>query len=274
MRPEDVKVAMSVLMSKGDSEVAELVSLTDEELIALEGIQHDQILPLPWADDNASSDEHRALVAATAMRSFAARGLITTSTVRDPRAYPEGSQEPATWEVVPELRAVPVLRRTANRVLLMERMTTQGASTSALYVFDLDGEQKCLWEVFDHVGIHLFFIVPAQLAAEQLVAFADPLGAGDASDTPPVVIEESALAGSETGQRLASARAVTSLLLVDQEIDEPRTAKIFALEDHLELMEPVDQSAVSSVRVGGISRTAAVDVIGALAELPGAGAES
>lgn len=251
---DDVLVAMDVLTQDLHGEVTELVTLTDEELIALDGAEHEQITPVPWIATNAADTARRELATATAMRSFLARGLVVSSAVTDPRAYREGSMEPLTFEAVPELRATAVLRRTADDVVVMERTTDAGTATSYFYVFDLDGDRRALWEAFGDQGIHLFFLVPGEILVDQMIAFADPQGVIGDVDGEPVEVPAAELTTSEIGQALAQSRAATSVLVARRSSDAPETFTVFARPDRVDLMETSGEGEQTVHRIGTLAR--------------------
>src|SRR5699024_5330921 len=69
---EDIEIATALLMQPLEEPVTEIVSLTDEELMALEGVEHDPLTPTPWMTRSAADDDARALATAAAMRSMIA----------------------------------------------------------------------------------------------------------------------------------------------------------------------------------------------------------
>lgn len=252
---EDVAAAMSVITRDLDGEIRELVTLTDEELLALDGVQHEQITALPWVAQNAPTDEERRLVTAAAMRSFLARGLVVSSAVLDPSAYQEGSTEPLTFQAVPELRGTAVLRRTADAVVVMERATTEGTASSSFYILDIDGRRHALWEAFDDQGIHLFHLVPGHLVVDQIVAFADPLGVLGDADEEPVEVPVDTFASSPEAARLAESRAATTILVARREDSDPVVFTLLDMPDHVVLMEDAVADRHEVRRLGAVSRS-------------------
>lgn len=253
---QDIEIATELLLRPLDEPVTEIVSLTDEELMALEGIEHDPLTPTPWVDGTAPDREAQALVTAAAMRSMIARGIVTSSTVLDPRRYEDGSQEPARMVAVPELQGTVVLRRTSDAVLIAERRTERGTSYSYFYLFHVDGGIRVLWEAFDNAGFHLFFLLDGATLPEQLLAFTDPAtGAGDA-DGSVEEVPAAEFGSSPTAARLAAARAVTTILVLRREDTAGPTAfTLFSTPDGLELMETAGEGEAAVQRVGALSRT-------------------
>lgn len=273
---EDLRIATEVLMRPLEEPVVELVSLTDEELVALDGIQHEPLTPVPWLDANTTDEAGRSLATAAAMRSMMARGIVTSSAVLDPRRYEDGSQEPARLVAVPELQAVAVLRRTADRVLIAERRTERGTSFSFFYVLRLDGTVRVLWEAFDDAGFHLFFLLEGETLPAQLIAFADPVdGIGD-TDGEVAEVPAETFGESPEAARLAAARAVTSILVLDRAAEDPSGFTLFSTPDAVVLMESDPSGEHPVQRVGDLSRGTLTVLITDLAGLApdGAGAQA
>lgn len=252
--PEDIEIATELLMQPLEEPVTEIVSLTDEELMALDGIEHDSLTPTPWVTGSAPGADARALVTAAAMRSMMSRGIVTSSTVLDPRRYEEGSQEPARMVAVPALQGTVVLRRTSDAVLIAERKTERGTAYSYFYLFHVEGGARVLWEAFDTAGFHVFFLLDGATLPEQLLAFVDPVSGVGASDGEIDEVPSAAFASSAAAARLAEARAVTTVLVLDREDTAGPTAfTLFSTPDALELMETDGEGEAAVQRVGAIS---------------------
>src|SRR5690625_1133307 len=169
----DFHVAASLLQQEYDEPVAAVLRLTDEELLAVEGIQHRQLLPLPWASKNLDTDVKRAVVTATAMRSLISRGLVNSPKIKDPRTAGGPGPDDEGADV---LRGTVVARRTSEAVVVTERTTTEGKATGAtgiFYVFRADEGPRVLWEVYDDQGAHTFDVMDASVLPEQFIVFAD-----------------------------------------------------------------------------------------------------
>lgn len=252
---EDVAVAVRLLTRELSEPVTELITLTDEELLAVEGLQKEQITPLPWASANISDGAPKEAATATAMRSLMARGLVTTEAALDPRAFEQDPQRSNRFVSVPELQGTSVARRTADAVVITERITDRGSARSYFYVFRLDEGVRVLWEVFDDMGFHLFFLMEGDTFPEQLLGFADPEGVIGDQDGDPVEVPGADFELSETGQRLAQSRAATSVLVLEREGADPMAMSLFALPDHVELMESVEADGAELRRVGLVAKT-------------------
>ncbi len=248
---DDLATAMG-LISQPITQLTELIVLSDEEIRTIDGVDHEAVTPLPWIEDHADSPEERDLAAAVAMRSLMARGLITSNAVTDPLARTSADEQPMTFEPAPELRGTAVLRRTSDHVVLMERRTASGSVFAFFHVFDLQEGRRVMSEVFDASGFHHFHLMPGDLLMERCERVVDPSGALGTTDTEPVTIPEEDLEASEQVQHLAQAEAVTEVMVMQRGTQTVTAVTLFALADHLEMLER-DQEA-GAVRVRQISR--------------------
>lgn len=249
---DDLDTAIAVLgQGDEDAEPRELFSLSDEELLAVDGVQHPQMTELPWVEANADAQDLRELAAAVAMRSLLARGLVTTSADADPAAYGPGSRTPLSFDAVPELRGVAVLRRIPEAFVLIRRKTSAGDATSYFYLFQVQGRTRVLWESYDSSGMHVFHLVPAGLLAGQVRAFLDPVaGIGEADgETEEVAVE--GFEQSAPAQALADARAVSSVVVVSMADGSTEGFTTFAMTDHLVLMESDEEHHRLGTVAGG-----------------------
>lgn len=234
---DDLDAAIAVLLQTDDEEVEELFSLSDEELLAVDGIQNPQLTELPWVQANADAPELRELVAAVAMRSLLARGLVTTSADEDPAAYGPGSRRPLSFDAVPELRGVAVLRRIPEAFVLLHRRTAAGDATSYFYLFEVQGRRRVLWEAYDASGMHVFHRVPSTLFARQVRSFMDPESGTGENDGETEEISVEAFENSSIAQELSNARAVTTAVVVSVGEGSTEGFTAFAMPDRLVLME-------------------------------------
>ena len=91
-------------------EPAPVVTLSDEQIAALDGYERRQFVALPWLD---AHPEQRRVAAAVALRGMIASGQVLTRTARD--------EEGPRWRAVPEISGCLVLRRTAESFTTAER---------------------------------------------------------------------------------------------------------------------------------------------------------
>ncbi|ATG50964.1 hypothetical protein CFK38_05020 [Brachybacterium vulturis] len=272
---EDLRIATDLLTRPLTEPVQEIVTLTEEELTALDGLQHEALTPTPWLDETAPDQADRALATSAAMRSMMARGIIASTAVLDPRRYEEGSQDSARMVAVPELQGVAVLRRTSDAVLIAERRTERGIAYGYFYVFHLEDSVRVLWEAFDATGFHLFFLLDGDVLAQQLIAFLDPIDAIGEADGQVEEVPAARFGESATAARLASARAVTSVLVLDRALDAPTGFTLLTTPEAVELMETDGEGSEAVQHVGAVSRRTLTELLDELvaATAPESGGE-
>lgn len=259
---EDLETASALLTRPLTEPVTEIVSLTDEELLALDGIEHDPLTPTPWLERAARGEEDRALATAAAMRSMIARGIVTSSAVLDPRRYEDGSTAQAQVVAVPELQGTVVLRRTSDAVLIAERRTARGTAYGYFHLFHLEDGVRVLWEAFDDDGVHLFFLLAGETLPAQLLAFVDPIDGAADDDGEVEEVPVAQFPTSPAAARLAEARAVTTVLVLARGSDaDPTAFTLFSTPDGLELMETEGEGEAALQRVGRLSRDSVLSLV-------------
>ena len=96
----DIEAAAKVLAS-ASAVGAPLPTLTDEEVVALDGVQHEQLVALPWL---SAQDASKELMCAIALRGLLAKEIV----------YPvvfEGETEPSRLHATEEITGALTLRR-------------------------------------------------------------------------------------------------------------------------------------------------------------------
>lgn len=190
----DVRSAAAVLGSAAD-EGRELPTLTDEEIVALDGPAREQLVELPWL---ASEGVDREAAAAVALRGLLAKGI----------AYPvhaEGDPTPRRLEAGVEHTGLLTLRRTAERLVRLERQVSTGRRWIYAYVHD----GGVLAEEVDESGLHAFRVFTAAGIGPWLAGFVDPDGIA-ARDGDPVLLDQAQFE-AQAGERLADTRAATTV---------------------------------------------------------------
>lgn len=248
---QDIALAAGVITQELDEPATLIVSLSDEELLAIEGIQHRQLVPLPWAEKNLRTDEERAIATATATRSLIARGLVTMDEVKDPRKADEVG--PGN-RIAPALRGTVVARRTSDWVVIAERTTSQGSASGLFYVFDIDTGRRVLFEVFDEQGMHLFFLLDFADFAEQFWLWIDPAREIGAEDGEPEEFAASSFATSEKAGTLQQSRAATAVVVRGRDQEGAAEFRLFARPGAVELMETEGEGEQSVHRIAPVSR--------------------
>lgn len=196
----DVEAAEGVLGRAVPGEATHIVTLTDEQLMALDGVQHDQVVPMPWLDEQGAID--RELVAKVAVRALLSQGYVV------PAQRPDGE---IGIQAVPDITGPLVLRRTPQAVLSAERTTSVGKHWVFCYVHD---DRAVLEEEIASSGHHSFTVYPLEHMGERIVAFVDPGSVAVMAGTPRTMTPEEFTAQAPAIPALTSALAVTTLTAV------------------------------------------------------------
>ena len=216
-----------------------VVTLSDEQIAALDGYERRQFVALPWLD---AQPEQRRVAAAVALRGMIAGGQVLTRTAR----HEEGPR----WRAVPEISGCLVLRRTAESFTTAERTvrTEAGPQVHRLHCYSHPG--GVLEEETTADGLHRFTVLPADEAAVRLAAFLDPAGLADpaadvASDAGGggVHVRGSELPAHPLAAQLAATRALTVLTRVRTADGTVQQLSAYATADGMLTMEALDPGA-------------------------------
>ncbi len=188
----DIESARKVLaMSFEESE--DLPTLTDEEIVALDGIDRDQFVALPFLEKH---EDQKYLVATVALRSLMSKGF----------AFPvveEGYNEPTRLNATERVTGIMTLRRTASRIVTGQRTSQAGRHWLFAYVHD----DIVLEEEVNDGGVHGFVVYPTSRLPERLAILGDPEQvAADDGDSTTLAQEDFEAAGAPL---LEESRAVT-----------------------------------------------------------------
>jgi hypothetical protein len=158
----DVQCAAKVLES-ATADGAALPTLTDEEVVALDGVQHEQVVALPWL---SAQTTEKAVLCAVALRGLLAKELV----------YPvifQGESEPSRLHAVEDITGALTLRRSGDSVVSIERTVSTGKRWLYAYVH----VEGVLLEEVDDGGLHGFTIITPERLPARLAEFVDPEGA-------------------------------------------------------------------------------------------------
>ncbi|MUK03588.1 hypothetical protein GM708_17825 [Vibrio cholerae] len=186
----DIECARSLL--DGPAEAGRLLpALTDEEIVALDGVERSQLVPLPFLDRN---DGDKRLMATVALRGLLAKQI----------AYPtvqEGQTTPDGLGAIDEITGILTLRRTGQRIVSGERRSAAGVH----WLFGYVHGGRVLEEQISDAGVHAFEVYPVQELADRLALLVDPQSAAGADGAVDVVPEArfEALAPEIFGDSLA-----------------------------------------------------------------------
>lgn len=247
----DMLGAMEVLSGTAP-EPGPLIVLTDEEIMALDGLSALEILGSPHLSQGAVDAEASA---AAALRSLVARGMVRTgSAERDER---ENEGEAVSGDADPSQRPVQLdrrlagvvtLRRIPEAMVISERTLEGGTTTLAHYFFPRSG---VLEEYITVDGFHHFSVPHLDAVAARIQRFVDPFEVADADGEP----QSMALQEAASSFDVDDTRSLTVLTAVADE--GGRRATIAATSDQVQVLdngaldrdpsptEPVQISAVS-----------------------------
>ncbi len=226
----DVQCAAQVL-SQATSEGTVLTTLTDEEVVALDGVQHEQVAATPWLSSQDTAQ--RDLLAAVALRGLLAKELV----------YPvifEGETEPSRLHAIEEITGSLTLRRSGDAIVSVERTVSSGKRWLYAYVH----VEGVLLEEVDEGGLHGFTVVSREKAAARLAEFVDPEHAA-ARDTEPATYTEPAFE-EHAASALADTRAASNVVAFSTASDDFPTVTIYTGPSGVHLLTPrVENDAVS-----------------------------
>ena len=208
----DIAAAQAVLDRAPADETTALVTLTDEEVVILDGLDNAQLVPTPWLD---AQDGDRSLLGRVALRSLLARGLVV----------PTGATDTELGiEATPDITGPLVLRRTARALLVAHRTTSLDTSWVYLYLHEDD---VVLEEEIGTSGHHTFRVYPLGSMAERLAAYLDPAQVTGEDGTPTTIDADDFAKRAPTLPGLADAQAVTVLTAARAGEDHVRTVSVY-----------------------------------------------
>lgn len=200
--------AALVLSSAADGPV-QMGVFTDEELIALDGLDTVQLVPLPWVVDNEDSVE-RATAASIALRGLIARRLVLPAELLA-EDWDDLGDDPRRLYAVDPVQGILELRRRFTSLITFQRMVSEQIYTIVQYVYEGD---TLLEEEITADGYHHFHVLPVDSAVDHAVTLLDQDEvAGE--DGEPITLKMSAIEEHpELGPVLSDTRALTVASLV------------------------------------------------------------
>ncbi|MGY5765224.1 hypothetical protein ACXET9_08485 [Brachybacterium sp. DNPG3] len=248
----------------GAGPAEEIITLTDEQLLGVEGHRRPQPVALPWATAQEETGAGaRELLAAAGLRSLMAADLVVAGQDRE-----TGERR---WLVDPAVNGCLVLRRTARVIASAERQVRSEAGVQEHRLYYYVHPEGVLEEEVTASGMHIFrslrrSAVPGRLA---LLIDQDRVAADDGS-APLEVSAEDLAAGGPVAARLADARAITVVSSLGTRTDEVKQLIMYATTTEL-LAQQTEEGAdgEAEVTLKSISRTELLD-LGAWFVDPGA----
>lgn len=244
----DVKCAASVLGTASAAGTA-LPTLTDEEIVGLDGVQHEQIVALPWLSSQETSKE---VLCAVALRGLLAKELV----------YPvifEGETEPSRLHAVEEITGALTLRRSGDTVVSVERTVSTGRRWLYAYVH----VEGVLLEEVDDGGLHGFTVITRDQLPGRLAGFVDPEQSA-ASDTPGTVYSEADFE-ARAPIELADARAASNVVAYSTGSEDFPTVTVYTGQSRVHVLTPRVADNVVTLELKETSRATLLGILGALA---------
>lgn len=195
------------VIERGRKGVGDIAVLTDEELMALDGITSTQMTAMPFLDEHAPDEESRIPLARTAMRSLMARRLVISEIeAAEGEDRPLADDKLQSVAVEPQITGALVLRRTSRILVWFEREVP--SQIHRLYYYP-HVDDVVLEEEITADGVHLFTVLPLSEVPARVHHLIDQPGIGG-QDGPPTTIATAAMEDHpEFGPRLADTRALT-----------------------------------------------------------------
>lgn len=193
------------LLSRAQEEPPVLAVLTDEELLAIDGIDAPQVADTPFTD---REDVDAAAYASAAFRSLIARGLVV---IDDDAQETEGElltegTERRALQLDRTLAGIAALRRGPLGVLSAHRQVADQLTELLVYVFPAGG---ILEELVTADGFHHFSLPLRAAVPERLAVYLDPRDVAGEDATLFSGPVDALEADSEVTARLDDARAIT-----------------------------------------------------------------
>lgn len=167
VRARDVACAVAVLEAADEGPTG-IGIFTDEDLLALDGLSQEQVVPLPWMTENEDSVSTE-IAASVALRSLIARRLvIPAELLADSFEQIEGNAR--RMYAVDPVQGILTLRRSTEALSTFQRVVEGGVHTIVHYLFD---EGRALEEEITADGYHHFAVMPVAAVPERLLVLID-----------------------------------------------------------------------------------------------------
>lgn len=225
----DIEAAAKVLAS-ASAIGAPLPTLTDEEIVALDGVQHEQLVALPWL---SAQDASKELMCAIALRGLLAKELV----------YPvvfEGETEPSRLHATEEITGALTLRRSGSSIVSVERTVSTGKRWLYSYLHD-DG---VLLEEVDESGLHGFTVITREQLVPRLAEFVDPEKAA-ARDTDPALYTEAQFE-AHAATALADTQAASNVVAFNSDTNDFPTVTVYTGPSGVHVLTPRVEGAPES----------------------------
>ncbi|SDW96379.1 hypothetical protein SAMN04487912_10620 [Arthrobacter sp. cf158] len=246
----DVEAAAKVLAS-ASAIGAPLPTLTDEEVVALDGVQHEQMVALPWL---SAQDANKEVLCAVALRGLLAKELV----------YPvifEGETEPSRLHASEDITGALTLRRSGSSVVSVERTVSTGKRWLYSYLHD-DG---VLLEEVDESGLHGFTVITREQLVPRLAEFVDPEKAA-VRDTDAALFTEAQFE-AHAATALADTQAASNVVAFNADTNEFPTVTVYTAPSGVHVLTPQVAGETVTFELQETSPASLARVLGGLAGL-------
>lgn len=222
----------AVVLEGADDGPQKFGVFTDEELLALDGIATEQLVPTPWMSSNAEtiSPEHAASVA---LRSLIARRLVLpVEMLADDWA--DLGDDPRRLVAADPVQGLLTLRRSAASVVSFHRVVQESSHTLIHYGYE---NGRILEEEITQDGFHHFVVLPAAEAPQRALMLVDQDEVASADGEPVIADLNDLEESSPLSTRLADTRALTVATVIRRDT-EPEQFTFYATSEALLVSHP------------------------------------
>lgn len=252
----DVTAALAILERAPDAEPAPLLTLTDEQLLGLDGYARQQFTALPWLEDHPEQQRFAASVGLRTLIAAEQVGLVADEET--------GRRQ---WAATGDLGGILVLRRTAAVFLTVERTVQTAAGPQSHRLHYYVRSEGVLEEEVTAFGVHHFTALTREQVPARASVLLDQAGVAAAASAAgeAVTVQAAALAEGGWVQRLADTRALSVLTAVRTSDDTVRQVSVYATGSEVLTMEAVAPGAENpSLRLQPVDNAALRDVVAEL----------
>lgn len=258
------KMCAAVVLEGADDGPQKFGIFTDEELIALDGIATDQLVPIPWITANAEtiSTEHAASVA---LRGLIARQLVLPAEMLA-EDWSDLGDDPRRLIAADPVQGLITLRRSASSVVSFHRVVQESSHTLIHYGYE---NGRILEEEITQDGFHHFVVLPAAQAPQRALMLVDQDQVAS-NDGESIVADLDDLSEtSPLSTTLADTRALTVATVVRRDT-EPEQFTFYATSTALLVSRPESEPGTADdstpMQFIEISRETAEQLLGELLE--------
>lgn len=240
----DIDCAKAVLADPGNAELG-LPTLTDEEIVALDGLERSQAAATPWLDQHGGQKE---LACNVALRSLLSKGL----------AFPlagSGGSAPSGLLATDEITGILTLRRLGERVVTAELTKDQ----DRVWLYGYIHAGQVLEELVDTAGAHSFTVVDRQDFPDRIMTLANAANAASA-DGEAVSLTAEAFE-KYAGEKLKDALGVTTITAVSLDPATFRNYALYTQGEQLHGMTAREDNGKPLLELAPVSRATGVEAI-------------